>query len=155
MTGRCTPPPTSPWRPLADRALLAVLALLATAGCGLQTGTDGPAAGSAASPDRVPVEVTASAGPDGVQRVRIHADDSFRYRPAVVHARTGRVEIELRTTGQTPHDVNFPRFSAAVPHTESGASRTAVFDVPRPGTYEFVCSYHARAGMTGRLVVTQ
>ncbi len=132
-------------------ALLAGI-LGTTAAC---SGSDGerPAAGPGSAGTQ-PVEVTASPGADGVQRVRIDGDDTFRFRPAVVHARTGRVEIELRTTGTTPHDLNFPRFAASVPHTPSGASRRAIFDVPQPGSYEFVCSYHAGAGMTGRLVVT-
>lgn len=96
---------------------------------------------------------TASPGADGVQRVTVTGDDSFRFSPATIYAKPGRIAISLHDSGSTPHDMVFRLFGAGVPNVEAGKTRTAVFTVAEPGTYAFSCSYHQDFGMTGKLVV--
>ncbi len=129
-------------------AALAALALAAPlAGC---TNRESP---RARPPSDSGPPVPAVRGSDGVQRVTLEVDDRLRYRPAVVLAAVGRIEISLHNTGRTPHDLAFATLPVGVRNVESGATTTATFTVTRPGSYPFACDYHERLGMTGRLVV--
>lgn len=99
------------------------------------------------------VAATASPGSDGVQRITLTGDDKFRFRPATIYAKPGRIAISLHDSGRTPHDLVFTAFPAGVPNVDTGKTRTGVFTVTKPGTYAFSCSYHASFGMTGKLIV--
>jgi plastocyanin len=53
-----------------------------------------------------------------------------------------------------PHDVVFSGLPGAdVPLAAAGQAQTVTFTAPAPGTYNFVCSIHARQGQSGKLIV--
>jgi plastocyanin len=53
-----------------------------------------------------------------------------------------------------PHDVTFTGLPTAnIPTTDAGRVSSVTFEAPAPGTYNFVCSIHARQGQTGTLIV--
>lgn len=96
---------------------------------------------------------TASPGQDGLQRVTVVGNDSLRFVPSRIVARTGRIQVTLRAEGTVPHNLLVPALRQGIEHVDGGGQGSAVLTVPRPGTYRFVCSYHERAGMVGELVV--
>jgi plastocyanin len=53
-----------------------------------------------------------------------------------------------------PHDFSETGFPADnVPLARAGATTSATFTTPSPGSYQFVCTIHVAQGMTGTLVV--
>jgi plastocyanin len=116
--------------------------------CSTSSGTHQPRPSSAA----------ATATTSGrVQQVTIHTTDSFRFTPANIRARVGKLHIVLIDDGSYPHNIAFPALHATS-GTVSGnpgeqeTSYTVSFD--HPGTYDFVCTFHSSAGMTGRVTVS-
>ena len=97
-----------------------------------------------------------AAGSGGVQQVTFRAGDDFRFTPTTATVHTGQVRITLVDAGSYPHNIAFPglhRTSASVSGSPGQTSTTLLLDVPRPGHYSFVCTYHSSAGMKGELVV--
>jgi plastocyanin len=43
--------------------------------------------------------------------------------------------------------------AADVATTQAGRISSVTFTAPAPGTYQFVCSIHARQGQTGTMIV--
>jgi plastocyanin len=131
-------------------ALLAA-GLLALSAC---SGSAGPATVQHAASAG---EVSAVRGAGGVPQVTIHATDSFRFTPEVVHAHVGRLRIVLLGDGAYPHNISFPALHATSDTVSGnpGEQRTSyTVSFNRPGTYEFVCTFHSSAGMKGRVVVS-
>jgi plastocyanin len=131
-------------------ALVAVTALLslALAGCG---GSTSP---RATSPAPASAGTTAAAA-DG--HVQLTGDDSFAFAPPMLTARAGHVVIDFHGKGSYPHNVDFPALHKVSPSTTGGLTgNDVVLDLGslKPGTYQFVCDYHAGAGMKGELVVS-
>ena len=131
------PLPRVGWQRVAFApAVLALFALLA--GC------------SAASAPKVATS--------GIQTVTIGATDDFRFTPAEVKVHPGRVRITLVDNGAYPHNIAFPSLgvtSTSVSGSPGQTSTTLLLTVPRPGRYDFVCTYHSSAGMKGSLLVLQ
>jgi plastocyanin len=92
---------------------------------------------------------------NGVQQVRITAGDLYRFSPSTIVVHPGMVRIVLVNTGTgAPHNWTLSDFPADfVPAAGLGRTRTATFIAPSPGKYQFVCTFHARQGQTGTLVV--
>ena len=98
------------------------------------------------------------AGSDGVQRVSIATTDQFRFTPAEVTVKTGRIALTLTGTGSYPHNISVPDLhetSASVSGSPGQSSTTLMLTITTPGRYAFVCTYHSSAGMKGDLVVLQ
>jgi plastocyanin len=99
-----------------------------------------------------PDAVTAVLGADGVQRVEVILGDDLRFRPALVRARPGIIELTFRNAGATPHDVELPR--GATGNLNGGQASTVRVSIDAPGRYPFPCRYHVSSGMSGTLDVT-
>lgn len=128
------------------RTLLPVLAgaalVVSTAACSSSAGHPGhPAAASGA-----------------VQQVTVHTTDLLRFQPSTITVHTGTVRITLIDDGAYPHDMSLPT-QHVTSHTVTGTpgeQRTTVtLHLDHPGTYPFLCTYHASAGMRGELIVTR
>jgi plastocyanin len=99
---------------------------------------------------------TASASDvNGVQQVTITVGADDRFHPSTIVVHRGKVEIVLEHDAEgAPHDWSLDGFPADyVPLANGGQTRTATFTAPSPGRYQFVCTIHAKLGMTGTLVV--
>lgn len=123
----------------------------ATAGT---TSTTGPAAASsaAAAPASGAVRTVG-----GVQVVTVHTTDGLRFSPADITVHVGKVRIDLVDDGSYPHNLSVPalrRTSGTVSGTPGEQSTSVAFTFASPGVYPFVCTYHASAGMTGKITVT-
>jgi plastocyanin len=137
-------------------AVLAVaLALAVLGGCSLWGPEGGPGgAGIAAGSAPAEPPVTATPGPDGVQRVEVRMADDLRLVPGVVHAAPGVIEFTFHNAGAVPHDIRFE--TAGAPgsgNLNGGDRRTVRVEVTRPGRYPYPCLYHVSSGMVGTLVV--
>ena len=112
-------------------------------GCGASSGATAGVGGSA-SPTPSSHHLVVTAG------------DDFRFTPAALEAESGPVTIELRDDGSYPHNISFPALHATS-KTVTGSlgeqTTTLQLNVPKPGTYRFICTYHSKAGMTGTLTV--
>ena len=113
-------------------------------------GSSGSGAGSGGSK---PSGATASPV-NGIQQITLHAKD-FSFSPSTITVHPGKVRVVVvNVGGGAPHDWQLPDFPADyVPLANSGESRAATFTAPAPGRYQFVCTLHAKQGMTGTLVV--
>ena len=133
-------------RRLAAGVPAAVLVVLAAAACS-----------NGSSPvNRAPHSGTASATVvGGVQRVTIEVGADDRFHPSTIVVHRGRVEVVLKhADAGAPHDWSLTGFPGAyVPVVNSGQSGAKTFMAPAPGRYPFVCTIHAKLGMTGTLVV--
>jgi plastocyanin len=95
----------------------------------------------------------------GVQQITVTVDaGDYRFHPSTLVVHPGEVRIVLVNTAKPgagpPHDVIFSGLPAAdVPLAMAGQTQSVTFTAPAPGTYNFVCSIHARQGQTGKLIV--
>jgi len=136
---------------------LLVAAPLAISGCGNSTRPEAAAPHAAASGSAAGTRATATVGADGVQQVVIDTTDEFRFGPATVDAHVGKLRIVLMDAGNYPHNIAFPSLhvtSATVSGTPSEQKKVLTVTFVKPGTYEFVCTYHSSAGMKGRVIVS-
>jgi plastocyanin len=92
---------------------------------------------------------------NGVQQVTLVVDDKFRFDPSTITVHPGKVTITLVHKGSgAPHDFSVDGTPGdSVPLARAGATTSATFTTPSPGTYRFVCTLHIAQGMTGTLVV--
>jgi plastocyanin len=109
-----------------------------------------------ASPNREghPGAATASTV-DGVQQITVTVDSSFRFDPSKITVHPGTVKVVLVHKGSgAPHDLAVSGFPADnVPLARAGATTSATFTAPSPGSYKFICTIHKAQGMVGTLVV--
>lgn len=97
------------------------------------------------------------AGPEAaqpaVQRVELRMKE-FKFEPARVEVRAGRVEFVLRNEGVIPHDFAIPALGVKTEYIAAKKEQVVVVDL-KPGTYPFECTVggHKEAGMHGTLVV--
>jgi plastocyanin len=96
-----------------------------------------------------------AAAVDGLQTVRIEADDKYRFTPDTITVHPGQVKIILVNTGRgAPHNLQVTGIPGDfVPLAANGQTTTATFTAPAPGRYQFVCTIHVAQGQTGTLVV--
>jgi uncharacterized cupredoxin-like copper-binding protein len=103
---------------------------------------------------RSPAEVAQKeAGQPAVQRVELRMRE-FKFEPAQVEVRAGRVELVLRNEGVIPHDFAIPALGVKTEYIAVKKDKVVVLDL-KPGTYPFECTVggHKQAGMHGTLVV--
>lgn len=145
-----TPVPGRRRRVSSVRRLAAVAAagaVLASAGCGFVGQHDASTHG----PDTTG---TAKTGAGGVQTITVTGDERMRFTPNVIKAHTGKLRITLKTTGQTPHDLQIDKFHATTGMVMKGRSASVEVEISAPGRYDFVCTYHVKQGMTGVIEVS-
>lgn len=150
----------------ALRATLAIAAAALVSGCSTWGPEGGPggdssataAASSSTSPStETDPAVAATKGPDGIQRITIQAGDDLRYRPALVTAHPGIIEITVHNTGVTPHTLTFQppvpgsASGSGIDNLNGGRTQTIRITITQPGRYTFQCAYHATNGMQGTL----
>lgn len=92
---------------------------------------------------------------NGVQQVTLEVGADDRFHPSTIVVHRGKVEVTLKHDDSgAPHDWSLTGFPGAyVPIVNGGQSRSVSFMAPSPGSYPFVCTIHAKLGMTGTLVV--
>ncbi|MCS7234489.1 MAG: cupredoxin domain-containing protein [Armatimonadetes bacterium] len=78
----------------------------------------------------------------------------FKFEPAQLEVRAGRVELVLRNEGLIPHDLAIPALGVKTEYIAAKKAKVLVLDL-KPGTYSFECTVggHKQAGMHGTLVV--
>ncbi len=89
--------------------------------------------------------------------VTIQAGDNFRFEPAEIRAHVGTFRITLTDSGSYPHNISFPALhtTSSTVSANPGQHETSItVTFPRPGTYEFVCTFHSSAGMKGHVTVS-
>ena len=129
-------------------ATAVVTVLLPVAGCARQ-----------ASVNRRPQLGTDTASEvAGVQQITLRTGLDLRFTPSTIIVHPGTVRLVLVNTADPgagpPHDVTFAGLpSANIPTTQAGRQSSVTFEAPARGTYNFVCSIHARQGETGTLIV--
>jgi len=131
--------------PVRLRLGLFACAALALAGC----------TNSQSSVNARPKTGTATATPvNGVQQVTIEVGADDRFHPSTIVVHPGRVKITLKhDAAGAPHNLSISQLSVFVPTIDSGRTSSSSFTAPAPGKYQFVCTLHAKLGMTGTLVV--
>lgn len=111
---------------------------------------------TSSSVNRTPSSGTATAtAVNGVQHITLTVGTDDRFHPATIVVHRGRVEITLEhDDAGAPHDWSLSGFPGDyVPIVNGGQTRSKTFLAPAPGSYPFVCTIHAKLGMTGTLVV--
>lgn len=134
-------------RPFAWLAALGVV-LLTVAGCARQPSVN----------ERPHVGTGTASQVSGVQEITLRSGIDLRFTPSTIIVHPGRVRLVLVNTSKPgagpPHNVTFSGLPTAdVPTTYAGRESSVTFVAPAPGTYDFVCSIHARQGQTGTLIV--
>lgn len=134
----------------AFRVVPLVLLLLAAASCG---GSGGPAATSTSVASRSDATVSMTDWRFGPSELTVTGSDSIsleiRNNGAILHEwalLTSRIESEA----EFQDDLVIARLAV-----QSGQTRTVSFELPPPGTYQFVCPIpgHIAEGMVGTLIV--
>lgn len=120
---------------------------------GLLTGCGWIAAGNTSSHGRDAV-ATASPGTGGVQTITVTAGERMRFDPNVISAHPGKLEIILKVTGPTPHDLEIPSLNASTGQVDQDKTGTIEVTLSKAGRVDFDCSYHVKHGMTGYLTVS-
>ena len=118
------------------------------------------AAGCTSGLTRPVEEVTAQAGTDGVQRVRVVAH-SYYFSPNRVVVKSGvPVELTIKNAAfGVPHNLTCFDKAAGIELSEDlgmfRGQKRAKFTPLEPGEYEFYCHVgsHAKKGMKGTIVV--
>jgi plastocyanin len=136
-----------PRRPLVLAATLTTV-LVATAGCVSEPSVNA----------RPHVGTGTASEVAGVQQITLRSGLDLRFTPATIVVHRGMVRLVLVNVAKPgagpPHDVTFAGLPIAnVPTTDAGRESSVSFVAPAPGTYQFVCSIHARQGQTGTLIV--
>jgi nitrite reductase (NO-forming) len=145
-------------RPLAPIALGVLLVV--TAGCA-STGsahwtyapaTAAPAAAAAVAPATSAAPAAPAAATTPIGTIDVEAFDLGFKPKALTVDKAGRYTVNLKNTGQMPHEITFP--SGETAQAPAGGTATLEVDVPEGGT-TFLCSIpgHAAAGMTGAITV--
>ncbi len=124
---------------------LAACAALVLAGC----------SNSASPINSRPNTGTATASAvNGVQQVTVEVGVDDRFHPSTIVVHPGRVEIVLKhDAAGAPHNLSIGQLGVFVPTIDGGRTSATSFTAPAPGKYQFVCTLHAKLGMTGTLVV--
>lgn len=147
-------------------ATLTIAAVALISGCSTWGPEGGPGGDSSATtatstppsqPAATGPATSATQGPDGIQRITIQAGDDLRYRPALITAHAGTIEITVHNTGVTPHTLTFqpplpgPASGSGIDNLNGGQTQTIRIAITQPGHYAFQCAYHATNGMQGTL----
>ncbi len=143
---------SAPWGLIAGGgALVALIVTLATVGAGMGSGwwgTGGHMGFSGGSSDASSEPVA------GAEEVTVRAGDLW-FEPERIEASTGAaLNITVRNDGAVFHDFTIDELDLMI-DVEAGDTVTAGLLDLEPGSYDFYCSVpgHARAGMTGTLVI--
>jgi plastocyanin len=97
--------------------------------------------------------VTASAGPNGTERVTVEANDRDRFVPDRVVAHPGTITLVIRNVGGVPHNFEIPSLGADSGNIAGHTIKSVTVTVSKPGTYRFDCAYHVTLHMDGVLEV--
>jgi plastocyanin len=92
----------------------------------------------------------------GVQRVTLHVTDRLRFAPDMVTVHPGTIRVDIVNDGSYPHNFSVPSLhvtSATVSGDLGDQATSVTLHMARRGSYRFLCTYHASAGMRGTLVV--
>ncbi len=95
--------------------------------------------------------VTAS-GPPSAQQATVDMNDRLTFRPGTVKAVVGSLALTADNVGKIPHNLVFKDTALGRTSTvQGGTTATLHLVLTRPGTYQFVCTFHP--GMEGKVVV--
>jgi plastocyanin len=149
--------PEFPGSAPAQRAVMAVSALLVLTTIGTAVGTASKHHGEAHAEGEGQGHATPESGGGGAT-VEISADPSgqLKFEQSSVTAVPGTVKIEFDNPSEVPHDVTVARGAKKLGGTKTIAGAKATAEVVlQPGSYTFYCSVagHREAGMEGTLSV--
>jgi plastocyanin len=133
---------------------LALAAMLLTvAGCtpGTKLHVSGTGAPKAGQPS---ASATAQPAADGVQQIVLDAVDGERFKPDVVFAHPGKLQVTITNQSVVPHNFQVPSLNVKSETIFAGRSTTVTLDLPATGVYSFDCGFHEHDGMTGQLIVS-
>jgi plastocyanin len=125
------------------RTALALFPLLALTACG----------GGGSSSDVSAGGTVAAAGPATAQTAQVDGEDTLKFAPNVVTARTGTLDLTMKNAGGVSHNLVFDAKGLGMTGTvEGGRSQTLKLRFDKAGTYTFQCTFHEH--MTGKVVVS-
>jgi plastocyanin len=150
----------TPARRVRMLSLLALVGVLALAGCGGSKSTSSSASTPAATTQSTATtESTTTSSPASSSALSLEAnpEGQLKYNTSSLTAKAGKVSIDFKNMSPLAHNVTVETASGATagatPTFQNG-SKTLTLDL-KPGTYKFFCSVpgHRMAGMEGTLVV--
>jgi plastocyanin len=135
--------------------LLAVIAVLALAGCG---GSDKKSSSSSSSkPTSTPTATQAASSGGGGGVIKLAADKSaLKFDKSTLNAKAGKVTLSMANPSGLPHAVAVEGNGVDKDGKTVGNGGTSTVTVNlKPGKYEFYCPVdgHKAAGMKGTLTV--
>jgi uncharacterized cupredoxin-like copper-binding protein len=90
-----------------------------------------------------------------VQEIEVRMSE-FRFEPATIEVRRGKVKFKLKNTGFVEHDFVIPQLGLRSPVVAPGQEKEWEVEIKaQPGEYRIDCDIpgHREAGMVGTLVV--
>ncbi|HEY0561349.1 MAG: blue (type 1) copper domain protein [Mycobacterium sp.] len=136
-------PLSPPARSVARLAAAAPLLLAVACGGSGSSGSTHAMAAATATPTIVGT----------TQVFTLDGGDDLMWSPKVLLAHPGTITLHVHTSGQTPHSFTGDAPLPTIDYLAAGQTKDVTFTVTKPGTYHFVCTFHA-PGMAGELVVS-
>jgi plastocyanin len=131
-----------------------------SAGASSASSTPAPATSAPAANTTMPMTgtgtKTAAKNAAGHQVITIDTTDALRFSPATIVAHVGTVSVTLHNVGSYPHNISVTalhKTSTSVSGELGAQTTTTTFTFTKPGTYNFICTYHYTAGMRGKFVI--
>jgi uncharacterized cupredoxin-like copper-binding protein len=149
--------PSFPSTPAAQRAGMAITAVLVLLAVSMAVVTSGGTAGKATAAPVTPQGAGAASG-SVTSSLNVQADPAgqLRFTARDLSARAGTVAIGFANLSPLAHNLTIARGTRVLGETPTfqGATKTLTLSLA-PGTYTFYCSVpgHRQAGMEGRLTV--
>lgn len=125
--------------------LVVLTATAALAACGDSAGKHGT---------QSPGGVESATTSNGTQVLEVTAGDDLRFQQTDLRAHTGQVTLDLKVTGDVPHNLilsSGPLANSGT-GTVSNGTKSITLTFSQPGTYGFLCTIHPK--MKGTITVS-
>lgn len=102
-------------------------------------------------------DITVQQNADGVSVFDIDTTELYRFVPAVVRVKAGKMKLTLVNGAKsTTHSLAFKSGTTAeIPYLNPDSTKSIEFSIGTPGTYKFFCTFHEALNQTGKLIVSQ
>jgi plastocyanin len=142
---------------LPTLSAVALVGLLALAGCGSSSNTTSSSTTSS-TPATTPATTTSASAPaSGALSLEANPEGQLAYNTKSLTAKAGNVSIDFTNTSPLGHNMTIEssagKIIGSTPTFQGGSKALAL--ALKPGTYKFFCSVpgHRQAGMEGTLTV--